>query len=673
MSGPSVSGGGTIAVETDAMVVAAQRVAATEHGLDGIAARTAVCVALATGAARRQHAETALTLTRRARALAGVVGTGLRTAGIRYGAVEHGVLDAERSLAALAAAVTGGVMRTAFQFAGPAGALAVAGGAVELAGVLAAARILERTAETGRFAPQSDPVLLRSIALVLASLDDGVRGAMLQETPGDLARDDPARPFGTEQVALLASILLHPAGGPLDVTRTEQEAARSPRRLAELADRIPDGAEPGGQVRIERYPGADGPRWIVYIGGTVTFARDSGDEPFDLASDVLGVAHRPTDSERAVLQAMDEAGVGRDEPVLLVGHSQGALNAVRVAQDGGYEVGGVVQFGGPTGQIALPADVPVLALEHDQDLVPVLGGTAVSGSAGLRRLVIRRALPDDGFGTATSRGTAQFPAHDLGAYRRTLHAAESSGDARVQEFARRLGPFLDGREGVASRWRAGGGRRSRTSALVAARQRAEDQRHDPADDAEDERAQHAPPEAVHVEAEADHAADPRDEQEEQPVHDQGDEAEREQVEGERHDADRGAEHPVHEAEDQAEQQEGEDDRHRVVGPVGHDAHAVALAERREEQGGEPQRDRVDDRSHHESAHPSTMAAGVLHGLADAAARPGGVRRSRAWNRRSVCGRPPLLGPASSILSTDTVIDGPRGPARGHGGPHARTT
>lgn len=454
-AGPGVTGGGTIAVETDAMVVAAQRLAQTEHGIDGIAARTAVCAGLATGALRRQHAETALVLLRRARSRAATVGGALRTASIRYGMVEHGVLDAERGLAALAAAVLGTTMRISSIVLGPFGAVLVAAGAADVAGGLIALRTLQRTVETGRFAPQSDPVLLRALALVLASLDDGVRGALLMEGPEDLVGNDPAGPFGIEQVgALLAALLLHPAGAPLTVTRTSQRDVRSPRRLVDLADRIPDGHEPGGQIRLERYDGEGGRRWIVYIGGTVTFARDSGDEPFDLASDVLGVAHRPTDSERAVLQAMATAGVGRGEPVLLVGHSQGALNAVRVAQDGGYEVGGVVQLGGPTGQIPLPADVPVLAVEHDEDLVPVLGGTAASGAEGLRRLVVRRTLPDGGFGVRTSPSTAAFPAHDLGAYRRTLEAVEASGDDRVEAFTRRIGPFLDGREGTTTRWRA---------------------------------------------------------------------------------------------------------------------------------------------------------------------------------------------------------------------------
>jgi hypothetical protein len=452
---PGVSGGGTIAVETEGMVLAAHRLTATEDALDALAVRTVACIGRLPASARRSRAEEALALLRTARERTGRVGDGLRIAALRYGTVEHVVLHGQRGLAAAAAAVAGGLLRSSFTILGPAGVVLVAGGLLEVGGAAVLIRALQRTAETGRLAPQSDPVLLRGLALVLASLDDGLRGALLLERPADLVTDDPAGPIGLEGIgALLAAIALRPAGGPLSVTPTTSRSVTGPRRLVDLIDRLPDGKEPQGQVRIERYDRAGGTRWIVYIAGTVTFARDSGDEPFDLASDVLGVAHRPSDSERSVLQAMEQAGIGRDEPVLLVGHSQGALNAVRVAQDGGYDVGGVVQLGGPTGQVALPADVPVLAVEHDEDLVPALGGTAASGAAGLRRLVVRRSLPDGGFGPATSPATASFPAHDLGAYRRTTAAAEASGDARVQGFSRSIGGFLDGGSGTATRWRA---------------------------------------------------------------------------------------------------------------------------------------------------------------------------------------------------------------------------
>lgn len=455
MTGPAIGGGGTIAVDTEEMVRAAHRLMLAREAIDALLPRAASCAAALPESVQRRTVERVLGMLRTASAAATTAAEGLRVAAIRYGTVEHLVLDAQRTAGAAAAAATGGLMRATLPLLGAAGPVLVAAGALQLAAGLVAVRTLQRTVETGRFAPQSDPVLLRSLAIVLSSLDDGVRGALLVERPQDLRTDDPAAAVGLERTAaLVAALALRPAGSELALVPTSERRVRSPGSIRALADRLPDGGEPGGQVRIERYDGADGTRWIVLIAGTVTFARDSGDEPFDLASDVLGVAHRRSDSEQAVLQAMRRSGVGPDEPVLLVGHSQGALNAVRVAQDGGYRVGGVVQFGGPTGQVVLPADVPVLAVEHDEDLVPVLGGTAAAGQQGLRRLVVRASLPDGGFGRRTSPATAAFPAHDLDAYRRTTAQAEASGDARVTAFTRRIEGFLDAGTGTSTRWRA---------------------------------------------------------------------------------------------------------------------------------------------------------------------------------------------------------------------------
>jgi hypothetical protein len=455
MSGPGVAGGGSIAVETDAMLRAAATLAEAGDLLAALERRAAACAVALPPSRRRTAVEEATERLRLARHESGTAADGLRIAAARYGLVEQAVRAGQERVAADAAATIGAAMTLSLPLLGPVGPVLVAGGVLEVAALLVALRTVQRAAVTGRIAPQADPVLIRALGLVLASLDDGVRGALLQQPPGAAPPQDAAAPAGLEPIAAaLAALLLRPAGAPLAVTPTRTTRTRGPGGLAALADRIPAGGEEGGQIRIERYEGAGGTRWIVYVAGTVTFARDSGDEPFDLASDVLGVAHRPADSERAVLQAMAAAGIGRDEPVLLVGHSQGALDAVRVAEDGGYRVGGVVGFGGPTGRIVLPEDVPVLAVEHDEDLVPVLGGTAAGGAAGLRRVVVRRSLPDGGFGPTTSPATAAFPAHDLGAYRRTTAAAEASGDERVRTFRAETAPFLDAGEGTATRYRA---------------------------------------------------------------------------------------------------------------------------------------------------------------------------------------------------------------------------
>lgn len=450
-----ISGGVSIGVDTAVLGPAAQQLAAASDALSRVAFRASTVQLLTSSAPRRAHLDDALLLMRRAEAQAEAAADGLRIAADRYGMTERAVLDGQRAAAAAAASVAVPTALLAPVLLGPIGSISLAADVAMVVGYGVLARMVQQYVETGRFAPQSDPVLIRAIALTLASLDDVARGALLQERPEDLVADDPAGRFGSESVAaLLAAVFLTPAGGPLTVTSTTRRPTISPQSLTALADRLPDGKQPTGQVRIERYDGAEGRRWIVYIAGTVTFAPDSGAEPFDLASNLLGVAHEQSDSERAVLQAMKDAGIGPEEPVLLVGHSQGALNAVRVAQDGGYQVGGVVELGGPTGQITLPADVPVLAVEHDEDLVPALGGVAAGGAAGLNRLVVTRSLPNGGAGAVTSAATKHFPAHDLGAYRQTLAMAEASDDARVALFREQLSPFLTAGPGTATRYHA---------------------------------------------------------------------------------------------------------------------------------------------------------------------------------------------------------------------------
>jgi hypothetical protein len=324
-----------------------------------------------------------------------------------------------------------------------AGTAAVAEGLLLAAGTQALA--------LGRAAPQLDPRDLVAVRLALASADDAARGILGVERPGDVVADHPAGPLGSEAIAAGAAGLLPPVPGRVAVRRVFRPLpAPAPASLGELADRVPPAGAAEPQVRVERYDDPDGRRWIVYVTGTVTFAADGGAEPFDMRSNLQGVAGRPSASQEAVLQAMRTAGVRTDEPVLLVGHSQGALDAVRIAEHGGYRVGGVVTLGGPTGQIALSPSVPVLALEHDEDPVPALGGAAATGAAGRARILVRRRLysrkdPPPGSGV---------PSHALERYAETLHQVERSPEPRLVAFRRRIAPFLARRTGTAADYRA---------------------------------------------------------------------------------------------------------------------------------------------------------------------------------------------------------------------------
>jgi hypothetical protein len=95
----------------------------------------------------------------------------------------------------------------------------------------------------------------------------------------------------------------------------------------------------------------------------------------------------------------------------------------------------------------LPEDVPVLAVEHDEDPVPVLGGVAATGSAGLRRVVVSRSLPRGGVVGNPAPFAGGVPSHAMPAYSETLRQAQEAHDPRVDGFTDRIRPFLDAEGG----------------------------------------------------------------------------------------------------------------------------------------------------------------------------------------------------------------------------------
>lgn len=458
MSGPgvTVSGGGSAAVDTPAMQAAAGRLSVLHDAVALLGSRIGGCLAdPAWSGADRSPAVAALERAEAtARALARDVQEaerGLRVAADRYGAVEQAVASAQQAAWAGGAALAGATTRIGVQLLGPGFLVLPASAATVLAGTALTTAVVHELLTTGRIDPQVDPAVLGTLRRALSSSDDLERGLLLQEAPGDLVHDDPDAASGTAATARALGGVLPADGRPVAVDVSELPGAvDGPGSLGGLGDRTPE-VDPGGtQLRLERYPMAGGrSRWIVYVCGTITFSPDSGSEPFDLGSDVRGVGGERTDSERALASAMRAAGVRPDDPVLLVGHSQGALDAVRLTQHGGFDVQGVVTLGGPTGQLVLPDDVPELSVEHDEDVVPILGGAAATGGAGLHRLLVRRTLYAGGPppGPPLVPFAAGAAPHALTEYRRTLALTDESPDPRIVAFERGIRPFLDARGG----------------------------------------------------------------------------------------------------------------------------------------------------------------------------------------------------------------------------------
>jgi hypothetical protein len=86
-----------------------------------------------------------------------------------------------------------------------------------------------------------------------------------------------------------------------------------------------------------------------------------------------------TQYERAVMQAMSDAGVPDGAEVVYTGFSQGGIMAGNLASstDSPYKTIGVVTNGAPLGTFPIDPNIPVIAFEHLGDPVPVLDGQLV--------------------------------------------------------------------------------------------------------------------------------------------------------------------------------------------------------------------------------------------------------------------------------------------------------
>ncbi|HQR28264.1 MAG TPA: hypothetical protein PLP61_14580, partial [Nocardioides sp.] len=199
------------------------------------------------------------------------------------------------------------------------------------------------------------------------------------------------RPAGTEDAAAALARLYPDDGTPRVRLRPDlhlSAAERPPAGVAELMTRLQEASawsgetdsENNGTLAVQSWTGADGVRrHVVYLPGT----DDLGTLPWTMDGDVRDLPTnlrvldgRPTGYAHGVLQALGAAGAAPHDPVLLVGHSQGGLEAAWLAAHSPtVHVVGVVTAGSP---IALTGDFPagtqVLAMEHRGDPVPLLDG-----------------------------------------------------------------------------------------------------------------------------------------------------------------------------------------------------------------------------------------------------------------------------------------------------------
>ncbi|SDO98180.1 hypothetical protein SAMN04487788_1654 [Microbacterium testaceum StLB037] len=141
------------------------------------------------------------------------------------------------------------------------------------------------------------------------------------------------------------------------------------------------GGEDATVIDIKKVVGPDGTeKWFVSLPSTQDWQLFSDTGALnDRDSNVALIMHDPdmrTVYERAVLEAMQDAGIPQGSNVVLAGFSQGGITAASLASDSQfpYNTVGIVTNGTPSDSFDIPSHIPVYAFQHMTDVVPMLDG-----------------------------------------------------------------------------------------------------------------------------------------------------------------------------------------------------------------------------------------------------------------------------------------------------------
>lgn len=434
-----VAAAGSVTVVTDALQTQRERLDRLRAGLAAdvdallrIDTLAAVGGAGAPPAARRSEVELdeARLATRTAADLAEAAHVALSTAISSYEGAEQSAAADAQTAAAMAGAVLGALARMAWP------GLAVAGAAGWA--LLSDPARQRQLADYMLAHPEliTDPAFVEQVRWAVMSTDDAAGGA-LGLPPGAMEALLAGAGFvGVQGGAALVIGAAQPFGlmreSAVVVQQTSSSAISSaPAGVGERLARVPE----VDQVRIERYdaPGQP-PRYVVYVGPTETFSPAPTAEPWDLSSNVGGVAGLESGSVRATEQAMRAAGITSGDEVAFVGFSQGGLVAARMAASPEWNSVGLETHGAPTGNISLPEGLVGMAVRNTDDFVPALAGPQLDDHL----LQVERQAFAPGSDIPTDRPA---PAHQRTAYEATAVAVDGAQSEAVREQVAAMDAF----------------------------------------------------------------------------------------------------------------------------------------------------------------------------------------------------------------------------------------
>lgn len=203
-----------------------------------------------------------------------------------------------------------------------------------------------------------------------------------------------------------------------------------PQNLGDLAADIDDlyWAEAYGlPIKVTRVGQGENRRWLVSLPGTDHMDLESMPNPADIESNIREELNMASAARMglvaAVRSAMYADGIESEdmvnERVLIVGHSQGGIIAAALAATEpnkvGFTVDAAITLGAPARRLKIREGVNMLALEHDQDVIPSMDGT--SRREADQRVVVKRKLN-------IPKRNPLFYAHSSSTYTQTLLGAE---------------------------------------------------------------------------------------------------------------------------------------------------------------------------------------------------------------------------------------------------------
>lgn len=181
-------------------------------------------------------------------------------------------------------------------------------------------------------------------------------------------------------------------------------------------------------IQIDHVNRTDGREvWVVHIPGTSGGSDLLSANPSNHDANPMLLAGAPTDVQRAVKLAMDQAGVPTGARVVLTGHSQGGLAAMNLARDEAFtkrfHLTNVLTCGSPVGVLPVGSQVQTLHLENIADHIPALDGAPNEASP--QHVTVQFTNSELGF-------AAEPDAHGMAGYQKAVKEMAASNDPRVR-------------------------------------------------------------------------------------------------------------------------------------------------------------------------------------------------------------------------------------------------